>query len=271
MKGTTLLVWLIVVCLTLAACGGTSTQVEVPTRVSLVSSPEVIASEITGQSTPEVTRQIVPTQTDAPASSTPTSASSATPPPPTVTPAPSNTMPPPSPTVPPTENLPATAAAATEIQLSSPRFATLTPGGPLPEIPVIAADVTITSEQLRIALEQQLANSTRIEAVSLRFVTGDQPGVRVGLLAYGGEALTDGDVTIAFMLRDGFVAIQVVEVSVGSGSPPQPYLDVISTELYPALIAAFDGILTERLGPQHDLESIQFVENRMEITLLVPE
>lgn len=249
--------------LVLAACGGTTTAtVDVPTRVVLEATAEAtaaIAAPTSAAGMPAAPADsVAPTATLVPVTASPSA------PPPTAT----ETA---APVVVPPVRASATPGATTTVQVTAPRFATLTPGGSVQVTPVVAADVTITSVELQEAVRALLADNRTIESITLQIQSGDLPGVRVGLVAYGGEALTNGEVLVAFELSGDFVVIRVVEVSVGSGVPPQPYLDTITNDVYPALITAFDGILNERLGEDHDLQSIRFVENRMEIMLLVPQ
>ncbi|MDX1991883.1 MAG: hypothetical protein SF029_05815 [bacterium] len=267
--------------LMLAACGGTTDEPPaVPTRVQLDSeasaegqSPTDIAAGTTAEvatepqiATANPTR--VPRVTVAPPTAAANSTATRT-----ATARPTNIIPPTatSSPVPTADSARSADASATASLLESPRFATLTPGGAVPATPVVAADVVITLEQLQEALDVQLMDSTTIESASLSFQPGEPGSVLVGLIAYGGQALTNGNVRISFELNDDFVLIRVADISVGSGQPPQRYVDVVNNELYPALIQAFDTILTERLGEEHDLQSLTITATAMEITLLVPQ
>lgn len=257
--------------LLLAGCGGDGdsddevvpTLIELPTETATDDAAQVDASATAVTSEAETaTRTAAPTVTP-----TATSAATLTSPP-TATFIPSATSSPP-----PTADV---AASATAAILEAPRYATFTPpaaGVTLPPttIPLMAADVVITEDQFQEEVDLLIAQNPLIDRASVTFAGGQQPGIRVNMIAYGGEALTNGTVFVSFQLSGGFVLIAVTEVSVGSGEPPQQYVDLATNDLRLLVVEAFDRILTERLGPAHDLETIAFVGDTMQIMLLVPE
>lgn len=223
-------------------------------EVAVVPTETEIAPSVTPEPTEPPTEEAeTATPTDVPPTNTPAPTRT-----PTHTPAPTNTP------VPPT-------LAADEI----PTFSTLTPlpagsiGQP-PATPLVMADVVITERQLQTELDGMIAGIGYIESALLDFIPGDDQGIRVRLTASGGQALVTGDVFIRFDAQDGFVAISVRDILVGSGDPPERYVEIVVGELVPLVIDAFDAILQRRLGPGQDLATLTMTETTMEISLLVP-
>ncbi|GEM_PF-1051911 len=265
--------FIVILALLLAGCsGGTDDNTAVPTRIALESTAEAamdataeaLSDETTPPPTAETTVEAV-TLTSRPSTMTATA-----------TLEPTATFEPPatSTTVATADNAGSSAASATAAIVEAPRFSTLTPlpsGAVAPTgAPQVAADVLITEPQFQEELDLAINDNPAIDSAFATFESGENPGIRVNLVAYGGEALTNGSVFVAFQLSGEFVAIRVTDISVGSGEPPQRYIDVVNDILYPAIINAFDRILTQRLGETHDLQSLTITESGMEIMLLVP-
>lgn len=168
--------------------------------------------------------------------------------------------------------------SATAAALQAPRISTLTPipigadvQPPVYSIPVVAADIVITEQQFQDEINLRINNIPEIQSVLIDFLPGAIPGIRVRLTASGGEVFVIGDVFIGFQLTGGLVAIDVLDISVGSGDPPQAFVDVAQNSLFPLVVDTFDSILTQRLGEQHDLETITITDTTMDIMLLIPE
>jgi hypothetical protein len=244
---------------TLAALGGTAeiTPEATPFAISLTletTAEETVIVSLTEEvtATSQITAEIT-VEAAATADSTPT-------------PRPTRTI---SPT-------PANIASVTAAFVEAPVFSTLTPapgdaGRLQTATPQIAADVIITEAQFLEELRVQIADYPNIESVTVAFEGGELPGVRVRMDAYGGQAITSGEVFVNFQLTGDFVTIAVTAISTGSGQPPQPYIEIATGDLYFAVIAAFDAILTQRLGEDHNLESITITEDAMLIMLLIPQ
>jgi hypothetical protein len=155
-----------------------------------------------------------------------------------------------------------------------PRFYTLTPqpaGAPEQPTPLVLADVVITRQQLQDEVDLRIAETNMIESAQLSFVPGDGQGIRVGLVASGGQALVSGDVFVSFEVFGGLVAIGVTDIVVGSGDPPERFAEIASIDLVETIVDSFDSILRRRLGDDQDMETLVFTQNAMNITLLVPE
>lgn len=170
-------------------------------------------------------------------------------------------------------------ASQTAQVIEAPVFSTLTPipipaGGtalPTATLQVIAADIVITTQQFQEELDLLTEQMPEINSARLSFATGETQGVMINLSARGGQALTNGNVLITFQQSGSQVLIGVGEINVGSGTPPQRYVEIVNNQLYFAVLDAFDAILTQRLGERHDLQSIVFTATEMQIMLLVPE
>ncbi|GAB4521375.1 MAG: hypothetical protein OHK0046_32660 [Anaerolineae bacterium] len=250
-----------IVGLLLAACGSSDDD-PLPTLITV---PEATA-EVTVASEDE-------SDPRAPASNTPRATITQAPPLPATNTFTPTLRPTRTPTLNPTQALESTATQnVIEVIALTPLFATLTPAPVIIELeaPVIAADVVITEIQFQEALNQQLATIPEISSARVNFVAGDAPGLRVEMTARGGEALTTGNVFFAFQLLQDIIAIQVVDISTGSGEPPQPFVDLALSQLNDAVFNSLDGLLTARLGAQHNLETIAFTETTIEMMLLVP-
>lgn len=248
----------------LAACGSQSDDAPLPTRfVSPEETAEVSAQSATDTMTP------APTETELPAtatvaiepSATRTATSTSTPRPPTFTPTANMTR--------------VFAGTSTAAVIEAPRFSTLTPlpPGSAPLItmtPALAADVVITEAQFQEELNLRIAGDPRIQTAAVNFVSGEIPGIRILLTALGGQALTSGEVFVGFQFTGSFVAISVLDISVGSGEPPEAYVEIVANVIMPAVVESFDSILTQRLGSVHDLQALTFANRTMALTLLVP-
>lgn len=168
--------------------------------------------------------------------------------------------------------------SATAAILEAPRLSTLTPvpigadvQPPVYTIPVLAADVVITEQQFQEEVSLRVAANPKIQSAGIDFVTGNPSGILVRLTATGGQAFVTGDVFVSFQLSGGLLAISILDISVGSGEPPQSFVDIVQNDLFQLIVDSFDAIITQRLGTDHDLEQITFTDTTMDIMLLVPE
>jgi hypothetical protein len=263
------LIFLILI-LILAACGsdddgGDETNQALPTL-----------AEVAADTTEEATDAIVveqATETDEPTATEVVEES------PTVEP--SNTLPPtatfrplptqtPAPTVDRTRVAIGTGTAAVEEAVI---ISTVTAGANSPATtPMAVANVVITAAQFQEEVSLRIEDIQEIESARVSFVSGENPGIQVGLRASGGEALVNGTVFIPFQMTGSFVAIGgTINVEVGSGNPPQAYVDVALNHVLPAVVESFEAILKQRVGDEQDLESLEFVDaTTMQIQLLVP-
>jgi hypothetical protein len=162
------------------------------------------------------------------------------------------------------------------IVIGTPILSTLTPapadsGISTPVTPVLAADVVIEESQFQRQLNIEIGAVPAIEAAGVDFQADDQNGIQVRLTASGGEALVSGDVFFSFGVFNGIAQIEVSDITVGSGDPPEAYVSVALEELYPLVIETLDVLLAQSLGPNHDLETIEFTDTAMAIMLLVPQ
>lgn len=255
--------------------GSEATQdLVLPTRAVLPEATDEVTAEVaqvtneptaTDEPTDIPTDTLEPTATD---TSQPTATNTR---PATATPAPLATL-----TFTPALDIPASQTAQV---IEAPVFSTLTPipipvGGtalPTATLQVIAADIVITMQQFQEELDLRTEQIPEIESARLSFASGETQGVLINLSAQGGQALTNGNVLITFQQSGTQVLIGVGEINVGSGEPPARYVQIVNDLLYFAVLDAFDSILNQRLGEQHDLESIVFTATEMQIMLLVPE
>lgn len=138
-----------------------------------------------------------------------------------------------------------------------------------PPIPVVAADVVINEVEFQAALATRLPAIPEIQSVQVDFVADE--GLNIRMTAAGGEVIVTGDVAIGFQLSGGLAAISIQNISVGSGDVRQSFIQVAQDQLFTAVIETFDGLLTEKLGPDHDLEQLSFTDDTMQLMLLIPE
>ena len=276
-----LMIFAVIMAMILVACGGGSDDSDgdltlvLPTEAQLPEFTEVVTEDVDVQVDDAVTPTDEPT--DAPTNTLePTETEDVEP---TIT----NTLPASATSAPlatltftPTFNID---ASQTAIIAEAPVFSTLTPipipaGGtalPTPTLQVIAADVVITVDQLQEELDIRTEEIFEIDSARISFVEGDGQGVMVSMRASGGQALVSGDVLITFQPSGSLVMIGVANISVGSGTAPERYAEIANTLLVDAVVDAFDSILTQRLGERHDLQSITFSTEAIQIMLLVPE
>ncbi|NWF70434.1 MAG: hypothetical protein HXY40_15205 [Chloroflexi bacterium] len=251
---------LLIVMFAAAACQPTPTPV-LPTLAQF--------AEATTSSAPDMPTDTV---TSVPSAETAASSATTTPTPlpnatltrtPTVIPQqPRATLPP---SVTPTPNIAASTTARIE---QAPRFSTLTPNPIVPTTtPQVAADVVITEAQFQQALNIRLADMPSIQSAIVDFTT---ESIVIGLTASGGDALISSNVVISVQVANGVAFITISDIQLNAPEPPPLYLQVITTDLYPAVIDTMDGILRERLGGITNLENIVLTGSAMNITLLVP-
>ena len=258
---------LAVIVFALAACGSDDETVvpddPLPTvadpAAALTGGPDILTATATGIVSPTVAASATSASTATPTEADAVSPTATFPPPPTVTP---------SPTVDLTARAQATGTAAI---LEAPVISTVTPGGSVGATPVAVADVVITEAQFQEEVSLRISQIDAIESARIFFIAGENSGIRVSLRALGGEALVSGTVFVPFEATGDFVTIGgTVTIDVGSGDPPQPYVDTILNDLLPIIVESFDAILTQRLGEDQNLESMRFVDDTMQIQLIVP-
>ncbi len=223
----------------LTACSSSSTPQVVPTEF-------VLPTETTAK-IPEPTS--TPSEISPSATLQPTEAPSETLPPSTETEVPTTTLPTHAPI--PLINIP----AAT----NPPAFS------------IQSADIVIPLASFQDELNRRLNPVPDIETAVVTFVTGDNQGMVIRMTASGGTALVTGDITIDFQLSDGLVAIIISSISIGSGDPPEVFRNLVMDTLSTEVVNAFDALIQQQLGSQHDLVDLTFTENTIEMTLFVPE
>ncbi|MBZ0303823.1 MAG: hypothetical protein K8J31_29045, partial [Anaerolineae bacterium] len=139
---------------------------------------------------------------------------------------------------------------------------------PLRTTPVVMADAVITEQDFQQAVNRAIADIDSIQVATIDFVPG---GIHVELTALGGVAFVTGEVQVLIQMSGSFATISIGEVTVNGGEPTDTYLEVVSGDFFTMLVSVFDGLLTERVGPDHDLENIVLTDAAMEVFLLVPE
>lgn len=184
----------------------------------------------------------------------------------TSTPLPTNT-PRPTETQKPLDSTAVGVATSTAAAQELPRFSTLTPSGNDAPAQVIA-DVVITEAQFQEALDQQIASMPSIQTARVDFVP---EGILVELTALGGEAYITGRVMVDIQIAGSFATISIGDIQVNGPEPPETYVQVVSGEFIPAMLATLDSILNERLGEEHNLEDLVMTNTSMELYLLVPQ
>lgn len=244
------LIYLFVCCaLALAACQPTAEDAEesLPTLAVLPSitptdAPPAETDTPAPSDTPAVSATFTPTPTS---TTTPTQAA------PTVT--------------------PNTAASQTAAAQRAPRLATLTPApGGSAGRPQVMADVVITEAQFQAAVNQRIITIDSIQSAQVNFVP---EGIEVQLTALGGQAFTTATVLVAFELQRDFVQIMIgdIRMSVPQLEPSEAFIEVVGGDFFIMIFETFDSLITERLGEEHNLQTLVFVDDRMEISLLVPD
>lgn len=271
---------LLIGALLLAACAPAEPETadDLPTLAQLPTLTETPAA--TATETPLPTDTATPTVSATP-TRTPTASDT-----PTLTQTPRPTRTPRSTAT--TEPTAAAQASSTAQVAERPVFATLTPvppGSDAPQrptstgTPIILADVIITQRQLQEEVDRLRPNYVDVDTADLAFVA---QGIDIALTTQIDGVFTTGTVRMTFDLVGGddalnrFVQIGVVPpedfVMSGTGEPSDDFVDVAYTQMFPLVGEAFNAVLNQRLGEgQHDLEFLRIVEDRMEISLLVPD
>jgi hypothetical protein len=277
-----------IACLALlaAACAPTTTETPVLPTVAVLPSatPTATATDTPAPTstptltyTPSATFTSTITKTNTPQPShTPTKV---------LSPTPSPTTPPRvSPTVDRTRAAMATGTAAIAFAPTLATFTPVPPGSDAPirptstGTPLVAAGVVITESQFQIQLNEDLIG-TSIQQARVDFVPG---GINVDVTAPGASALTSGRVFISFTifvgeqgLNNGLIIRPDTPdkfVMTDGTVPPEPFIEAVYGELFPAVGASFDTLLNNRLGEgQHNLENVLIDNSIMNITLIVPE
>ena len=254
----------------LAACQSTSEQA-LPTRVQFPTATLTLTA----------TETIPPTETLAPTDTPLPTATFTETEEPTFTPLPSDT---PIPTETP-DNTQVAVGTGTASALEAPVFATFTPL-PVGAIGVLArptstgtpeviADVVINEEQFQEEVNRLIADIPEINQADISFVA--ERGVEIKLTASSGEAFATGTVLVPFNFSGGsfnnIVMIGgAVEITMPDElEPSEEFLGQV-TDVVVIVQEAFNFILNQRLGEgQHNLEQIFITDDRMGISLLVPD
>lgn len=162
-----------------------------------------------------------------------------------------------------------------------PVIATFTPAPPgVPARPTstgtpqVIADVVITEAQFQQEVNRLLEGKRDVAQAEIDFTP---QGVRVALSASGGQAIASGEFTVYFsMSQPGFNNLLTVYADspeafqmVGGLPPSEAFVNVAYLEVVPAVFAAFDNILNQRLGQgRHNLDNLILTDREMLVTLL---
>lgn len=138
----------------------------------------------------------------------------------------------------------------------------------------LVADVVITQAQFQEEIDLLIEDSVDIQSATIDF---RPDGINVLLTASGGQAMITGNVlfgvTVASSVNNpssSFIIIQVLDIRSNAPEVPEAYVNIIGGPLFEAFRAALDGLLSARLGPEHNLENVVMTHDAMLITLLVP-
>ncbi len=228
---------------------------DTPTTDAPAGTPESAAQDAEPTLTPTLT--LSPTTTLSPTPSVVPS-STATPPP-TRTPVVRPTL---APTL-------AAIASAT----AAPVFVTLTPAPDGANAGLRGADVIISERQFQEELNLQIAGNPAIQGALVDFTP---QGMDIQITASGGQAMVSGNIIfeITLVQQEGggerFIAAQIVDIQTNAPEPPEGFVNTINTELFPALVATFDTILSGRVGADNNLEDFVITDTEMQIFLVVP-
>ena len=211
---------------------------------------------------------------------------SPTDPPPSETPLPSDTPIPsatsPATTTPTITNTPgptfdptlAAIGTGTAGAIEAPVFSTFTPvsAGSSNAVPTttphLIADVVISERQFQEEVDRLVAAMPAVERARVDFIPD---AIDVEVTALGGAAFTTGHVIISIVQTGSFATITISDITVsGGGEPPEAFVELATGDFFFMLVDAFDGILGQRLGDDHDLEKIVVTDETMEISLIVP-
>jgi hypothetical protein len=165
------------------------------------------------------------------------------------------------------------AATATIGVQEAPRIATLTavPAGvnaPVMTTPQVLADVVITETQFQDELDSQIEAFDSIQSARIDFL---ETGISVELTALGGDAFITGNVFLAMEMNGNFLAISPVEIAVNAPEPPASFVETVNGDFLTTVLATLETVLTQRVGPDHDLQRVVLTPTQMEINLLVPQ
>lgn len=189
--------------------------------------------------------------------------------PPTVTAAPTVTR---TPTASPSPTFDFTREAArtlTAVVAETPRFATFTPNpdGSQASAGEQLADVVITEFQFQREIDLRSQDVDAIQSAVIDFI---EDGIVVELTVQGEDALISGTVELAVATVANAAQISVSDVITNALIVPDEFEEAIANDLFPMIAEVLDGLLTERLGEDNDLEAIVVTEDVMELVLVVP-
>lgn len=172
-------------------------------------------------------------------------------------------------------NTPAPNVTVVSTTSGVPRIATLTPvpagqNAPLNSTPQVLADLTITELEFQAELDNQLQliDSATIEDARIDFV---ENGISVELTALGGSAFITGSVFLSLELSGSFIAISPIDIAVNAPEPPPVFVETVNGDFLNLILQTLDALLTQRLGPEHNLQRLVITPAQMEINLLVPQ
>jgi hypothetical protein len=220
----------------------------------------------TATNTPSPTPTVTdtPTMTFTP-SATPTASDTPTA---TITPTSTATF---TPTIDPTVAAIGTGTAAVE---EAPVYATFTPlpegSSPRPGTPQRFAGVVITEAQFQEEVDLKLESLPQVQQALVDFTP---EGIVITLTAQPGTGVfTTGDLIILVAVDDGIARFQgALSFDADAPEPSEEFILFATNEFFLEMVEALDGILNQRLGDTHNLETLTVTEDQIQIGLLVPE
>jgi hypothetical protein len=250
---------LILLMIAAAACQSTGDEtVEIPTEFVLPTATATFTATVTPSVTPTATITHTPTDTPTPTdTATPTDT-------PTETATPTITV---NPTL-------VAISSATAAAQEAPKYITFTPppagSTPVPGTPQRIADVVITERQFQEEVDGKTAN---MPSVSRAVVDFTPEGILISLTAMDDDgAFTTGDLLIRVNVADGIAAFQgELLMPENAPEPSESFILFATNDFFLAMVEALDGILGQRLGDTHNLETLDVTNDTIDIMLLVPD
>lgn len=182
------------------------------------------------------------------------------------------------PTLPPTIDTTLRAvASATAFAVERPVFSTFTPvptGQVAPPTstgtPEVIAEVLITERQFQEEVNLKIGEMPQVDRAIVDFVP---QGIVITVTALGDDnAFTTADLLIFFGSQQGVLSIQgALSAEEGAPEPPQEFVTFVTGTFFLEMVDALDVILSQRLGENHDLETLVITDETIEIALLVPQ
>jgi hypothetical protein len=244
---------LVLLMIAAAACQSTGDEtVEIPTEFVLPTATATYTATVTPSVTPTATITHTPTNT------------------PTATDTPTETA---TPTITVNPTLVAIGSATAAAQ-EAPRYITFTPpppgSTPIPGTPQRLADVVITERQFQEEVDGKTANMPSVSRAVADFTP---EGILISLTAMGDDgAFTTGDLLIRVSVTDGIAAFQgELIIPEDAPEPSESHILFVTNDFFLAMVEALDGILEQRLGDTHNLETLDVTNDTIDIMLLVPD